>query len=249
MHGKNSNVRLALGYYAAFKASGDPRYLKDFDRSLVFFDRLPRGETTSSVTGRRFILPVHVFVGFEMPKAESGVSIDPNQDASVALAYTLAFHEPASIFFLNSAVGERARENLAAALDMIREDGFLPLSDEPKWRDKCDTAYSWWTLYQAHLANGFWQDQSAARKIQAAYDYLRPAVAAGRTMRVYPMTYDGPAKNPAEFWLALPVAAAYGRSHDIEAIYGVLNRIFERPQDWWDTPGGYTWGTTERMSR
>jgi hypothetical protein len=240
---KNGQSRFALGFYVAFKETQRRDYLLDADRALAVLDRFPRLETTSSATGRRFMLPAAIVNGEELV-ADASASIDPNQDTSVGLAYSLAYHEPASAFFRSESSKAQAFENLRAAVDVMHSDGFLPLADTPRWRDALDTSYAWWTFYQLHEANTLWRDPHLAQRIGRGYAYLRPALIAGRSIRAYPTHYDGPMPSPEEAWLALPLASEIGQSGDLEAVCAVLKEQFAAPELWWDTPGGHTWGAS-----
>jgi hypothetical protein len=208
--GSNSQARLVLSLALIQGQRPSPLVLRLGRSALAALERLPRRSVTSSVSGRSYLLPAYSFHNPQAPIAISGRSVDPNQDAALALAYALAAVHLSDTPLDRAVYFGRAQEYFAASQDLANSESCLPLADEPDFVAACDTRY-----------NGFWLMLSVASaqlmgytdgwiKLESQYRHLLPWWSTGSTSRVYPVKYSGRYTDPIELMLLRTAVARFG---------------------------------------
>src|SRR5437764_10590429 len=97
---RDYQARQIYNFYLAYRILGDGRYLRWADDCAAAMVRLiPRGPREDPAGRTCTLFLAGYFTPDGKPHHETGNSIDPNQNAEVALAYTLLYHDPASKFF------------------------------------------------------------------------------------------------------------------------------------------------------
>jgi len=239
-YSSNTMARLSLGFYMGYLATGDPAWLEYSERVAGALMTLPEANVVSTFSGASYQLPYYVY---QSPtEAASGRTLDPNQDASLALLFTLLANDSSSRLFRNAAVVERSVRYLAAAMAMLHDDTCWPLADQDGYRDVCDSLYNWWTLYQLNWANQVSPNTELTHLLSTQYQILRSDLLAGNTRRIYPSVYNGPLTNPTELWLALPPALQYGSIGDARRIVELIGQQAENNPGWVAMPGGFVVG-------
>jgi hypothetical protein len=233
----NTLARLALGFYLGFAVTGDPSDMELADRVAEALMRLEETLVRSSFTGQYYLLPYYVYRSPSEP--EGNRSLDPNQDATLALLFTLLSAERESRLYRSPEALERAARYLSAAMDPLGLTGCWPLADQPDFREACDSLYNWWTLYQLQWINEVSPRAGLEPLLAAQYRVLRGDMLAGLSRRAYPVVSHGRMAHPTELWLALPAADRFGAEGDVTRIVQLIDEQASRYPSWADMPGGF----------
>jgi hypothetical protein len=233
----NTLARLALGFYIGFVVTGDQSDLELADRVAEAVMRLEETLVRSSFTGQYYLLPYYVYRS--PPEPEGYRTLDPNQDATLALLFTLLSAERESRLYQNPVALERAARYLSAAMDPLGLTDCWPLADQPDFREACDSLYNWWTLYQLQWVNEISPRADLESLLISQYSVLRGDLLAGLSRRAYPVVSHGPMAHPTELWLALPAADRFGAEGDAARIVQLIDDLASRYASWADMPGGF----------
>lgn len=229
--GANAQIRLALGYYVAFKTTRRRVYLDWADAAVSAFLRLPTSEFAFG--GRTFNLH-HYFYSLREPHQPlSRVDLDPNQQAYVGLVATLFYFEPRSEHFRDAVLRLTAIEQLAAALAPMTPDGRLPLTATRP--GEYDTAYGHLALMLSYWANRRWHSPHLDSTLIQALPWVEDFVRTGKSTSFYPVFKEAPA-GPYEVFTTLPLVWSY--SGDLSAWKRLYARTWLRWRDHARYPGG-----------
>jgi hypothetical protein len=168
--GRDYQARQIYNFYVAFRILDEEGYLKWADDAasamLKHIPRSPyacRGQTHTLFTGDLLDAAGHA-------KLSNPQRIDPNQNAEIALAFSLLYHDRASGHFHNPAAREIAAEELLASMSLQdMTTGEIPLTGNLPGADTAYGAYAAcsWTWCQL-----LWHDDRFEPHIQVAGRWL-----------------------------------------------------------------------------
>lgn len=199
-----SRVVFSLGLINARSPSEVTRRL--IKNAYLALDRLPRVEVYSSFTSNKYLLPSYAFHNVVSPTAISFRSLDPNHDAALAAAYSIAA-DTIQGTAENQYANQMARYYFNAALDMANNSTCLPLADQPEYRNDCDTRYNGFWLALMIYTSQKLKMNNADLLLNHQYSVIRAWSKQFYTSRTYPNEYTGPYPDPVEP-LLLGVAVA-----------------------------------------
>jgi hypothetical protein len=188
---RDYQARHIYNFYLAYRLLGDGRYLRwadDCARAMIRV--IPRA--THAAAGETHTL---FFAGYYTadgkPSRENGQVIDVNQNAEIALAYSLLYHDPASAFFLDPLASEIAHEELLASMSVQdMTTGAIPLTENIPG---ADTAYGSYAAFSWVWCQLMWNDARFEPHVRAAGKWLAPKMnLAADSQRYYPREGPGP---------------------------------------------------------
>jgi len=224
---RDYQARQIYNFYLAYRVLGDGRYLRWADDSArAMIKVIPRAaHSAGGETHTLFFAGYYTADG--KPARANGQVIDVNQNAEVALAYSLLYHDPASAFFLDPLAKQIAFDELLASMSIQdMTTGAIPLTDTIPG---ADTAYGSYGAFSWVWCQLLWNDPRFDPHIRAAGRWLGPMMNLSRdSQRYYPHEGRGPIPN----WEAnyrIPLLWYCGiDSHEF------LRELSTRPKD----PGG-----------
>jgi hypothetical protein len=169
---RDYQARHIYNFYLAYRILGDGRYLRwADDGARAMLKRLPREpHTIANETHTLFLAGFFDVNG--KPVESTGNVIDVNQNAEVALAYTLLYHDPASSFFLDPTAKDIAYEELLASMSIQdMTTGAIPLTEGIPG---ADTAYGSYAVFSWTWSQLFWHEEKFEPHLQAAARWLAP---------------------------------------------------------------------------
>ena len=198
--------RLAIGYWLAWKTTGNATYVQWADDAFAALAGLQM--TQRCWNAQCFDLFYYLYF-LDPPNGPlGGVDFDPNQEAFHAVAATLLYFEPKSRFFHDATMATLAKNMMNAALVMMNASGQIPLTSAPQFTQSFDTRYGHATLMLVTWANHYWKDPDIDTKLKLGATWV--AHSGANTLRYYPEFLDGPVPDPAELYYRLPVLYFYG---------------------------------------
>jgi hypothetical protein len=191
---RDYQARHIYNFYLAYRVLADGRYLRWADESArAMLHVIPRAaHTAAGETHTLFFAGFYTAEG--KPAHANGLVIDVNQNAEVALAYSLLYHDPASAFFLDPAAKEIAYEELLASMSIQEmSSGAIPLTESIPG---ADTAYGSYGAFSWVWCQLLWNDARFEPHIRAAGKWLGPMMNLSRdSQRYYPREGRGPVPN------------------------------------------------------
>lgn len=236
--GSLGQVRLALGFYTAYRATGDAEYLSWADASANAWRSLPRAP--ACVQGTCFELPAFLYehaAGFPIL---SPPFVNPNQDAFSGCLLALLWADPHSVLHNQPAVLAEARSLLDAAVVLQLADGRIPLDSEPRDIVRYDSGYGMTALFLLQWANTVLHDMGYDAKLRAGAAWQNRLTAGGPRTERYPADGPlvvGPPPEPTEYFMRLAALATYGG--DVPALQGGLADEFSKQEDFDTFDGGW----------
>jgi hypothetical protein len=193
---RDYQARQIYNFYLAYRLLADGRYLRwADDAARAMINTIPRAPHTAATPPETHTL---FFAGFYTadgkPARSTGQAIDVNQNAEVALAYSLLYHDPASAFFLDPLAKEIAYEELLASMSIQdMTTGAIPLTDTIPG---ADTAYGSYATFSWVWCQLLWHDERFDPHLRAAARWLGPMMNLSRdSQRYYPRESRGPVPN------------------------------------------------------
>jgi len=173
---------------------GDGQYLRWADESArAMLRAIPREvHTAAGETHTLFFAGFYTADG--KPTRANGQVIDVNQNAEVALAYSLLYHDPASALFLDPLAKEIAYEELLASMSIQdMTSGAIPLTENIPG---ADTAYGSYGAFSWVWCQLHWNDPRFEPHVRAAAKWLGPMMnLSSDSQRYYPHEGRGPVPN------------------------------------------------------
>ncbi len=165
---RDPQARQIYNFYTAYKIFGHLDYLQWADRCaasmLKHIRRVPHPAL------HRNLFAHNVITLGENPTRAT--SIDANMNCEIALAYTLLYHDPKSTYYQSAEARDIAECEVDAAFSLQKDDGSLPLNEDPAHKDHCDTAYGGYVGFSTVWLNQLWSNPKWARKIEKLGDWL-----------------------------------------------------------------------------
>jgi len=160
--------------------------------------------------------------------------LNPNQDASVALAATMLAFDPASKFFNDESLLALAKEHLLVAIALQQPDGKIPEA-QPNM-DQLDSRYAGWTLFQVYWANRYWKLAEIEAALRKATLWLDDLTKNNLSIRYSPSVYTGPVPDKAELNYRLPRLYEYGT--EFKTALAQLKELYATPDKFEDFVDG-----------
>lgn len=201
---RDYQARQIYNFYLAYRILADGRYLHWADdcaaamiRAIARAAHPAAGETHTTFEAGFFTA--------DGKRAHSNAQvIDVNQNAEVALAYSLLYHDPASQFFRDRRAKEIAHEELLASMSVQNmTTGEIPLTENIAG---ADTAYGSYATFSWVWCQLLWRDERFEPHLQAAAKWLGPKMDLSRdSQRWYPTRIEGGAVPDWEICYRLPL--------------------------------------------
>lgn len=226
MVGSNSQARYALGLLLAYIETSNAQYMHEAVRAaevVLFSEHLL---VKSSFSGRNYNLPCYVYTA-EGPilQPASGRTMDPNQDATLALLAHLLLTIPESKYYQAMEIKNKRDEYLAAAVDLLSLERCVPVADQDSVRDGCDTLYGWFAIYQIALINEVIKSDAIKRMIENQYKYHSAYTLNKVSTRVFPTRTLSNLERLDEVLFALSVADYLDKREDVSSLYQILGEL------------------------
>jgi hypothetical protein len=188
---RDYQARQIYNFYLAYRILADARYLRwADDAARAMIKTIPRAAHAAAND-----TPTLFFAGYYTadgkPARATGQVIDVNQNAEVALAYSLLYHDPASAFFQDALAKEIAYQELLASMSIQdMTTGAIPLTDTIPG---ADTAYGSYATFSWVWCQQLWHEDRFDPHLRAAGKWLAPKMnLATDSQRYYPQEGAGP---------------------------------------------------------
>jgi hypothetical protein len=183
--GRDYQARQVYNFYVAYRVLADGRYLRWADEAaaamLKHVPRTPHASRNEAHT----LFSADLFDRHGAVRLSNTQRIDPNQNAGVALAFSLLYHDPASAMFQSAVAKSIAYEELLAAMSVQdMTTGEIPITEHIAAADTAYGAYaaSSWTWCQL-----LWREPRFEPHVRAAGRWLGTKTDLTRDCtRVYP---------------------------------------------------------------
>jgi hypothetical protein len=234
---RDYQARQIYNFYTAYRVFGEGKYLRwadDCAQSMIKI--IPRGPHRSGKNGQTNVLFSAGF--FDPAKPGNGKfhgNIDANQNAEVALAYSLLYFDPASQFFLNPLCKEIAMEETLASMTIQdMETGAIALTDDVARLDDWDTLYGGYVSFLWTWLQQLWRDERFEPHLKAGAKWLGSKTDLEHgSDRYYPNLLTNEYVSYSEVDFKLPVLWHGGvDSHDyIKSLFARRMKSLESPDD------------------
>jgi hypothetical protein len=223
--GSNSQARLVLSLALLYEHTKDKKISNLLHKTFTALDSLPKILVSNSINGNLHKLPFYAYTNLEFPTGIGSRTLDPNQDASLALAYAL--YSKFSPNHIKASVIDQANKYLTAAFDTSVIGKCTPLADHPDYLDLCDTRYNSWWLAQVYEATKILGRLSEfENQLKSEYEIIRPWLLSSQTNRQYPSYYTGSYPDPIEPMLLANVIFGFDEKINYDSyIYNINNMI------------------------
>lgn len=203
---RDTQARQIYNFYTAYKLLGERKYLGWADAcAQALIDHLPRREHV--LRGRSYALFAAGYCKDARPYQVADLKcwIDVNQNAELALAYTLLYHEPRSAFYKSAKAKDIAINEMEAGLAIQHpETGAIPVAESEYWLTRCDTTYGAYSLFSWTWLNTMWKNSDWDKHIVDAGKWLATfSTGKGKAAdRFYPT--EGDALSAVDVWCRVP---------------------------------------------
>jgi hypothetical protein len=166
---RDYQARQTYNFYVAYRILGDGRYLRWADvGAAAMLKTIPREPHTCA--GQTHTLFLAGFITPAGERREMANVIDVNQNAEVALAYSVLYHDPASQHFRSPIAKEIAYEELLASMSIQdMTTGAIPLTQDISGPD---TLYGSYAAFSWTWCQLLWRDDKFEPHVQAAGKWL-----------------------------------------------------------------------------
>ena len=224
--GENSQSRLVLGLANIYAVYPDRKIHSLLVSTYLALDKLPLVKVNSSVTNKNFLLPAYTYRNVNAPKVNSGRSLDPNHEATLAASYLAVSKSGVLSKSDSQKARNKAKSYFYAGLDLAIKDKCLALADEPTYIDKCDTRYNafwmnWMLVVQQDVGN-----PSTLTILRNQFQVMKSQIDSFSTKRVYPFGYSGVYPDPVEPISLLSAVASFGSRTDFLIFVRRLNQYY-----------------------
>jgi hypothetical protein len=213
---RDTQARQIYNFYTAYKLLGDKKYLTWADKCAGgLLDHLPRRPHRVLAADRTYTLFAAGYCRDTKPYDTSALKpgVDVNQNAELALAYTLLYHEPQSAFHKSATAKQIAVQEMEAGLAIQDpKTGAIPIGDDDYWIRRFDTMYGSYALFSWTWLNTLWKNPEWQKHIDAAAKWLA-GLSTGKGKwadRYYPSPSDS--LEPVDLWCRIPAFHKIGFS-------------------------------------
>jgi hypothetical protein len=201
---RDYQARHIYNFYLAYRILADGRYSRWADDCAAAVLRvIPRApHTAGGQTHKTFEAGFFNLKGERVGWATQYV--DVNQNAEVALAFSLLYHDPASRFFRDPLAKEIAYEELLAGMSIQdMKTGLIPLTEDIPGGD---TGYGSYAAFSWVWCQLLWRDEKFEPHVRAAGKWFAPMMNLAKdSQRYYPTRIDGGAVGDWEANYRLPL--------------------------------------------
>ena len=223
---RDTGARQIYNFYAAYKILGDKKYLTWADNGAqALLKHMPRRLHQVYGTNISHTLFAAGYCKPEKPYDTSSLNpwVDVNQNAELALAYTLLYFEPKSAFFKSAIAKEIVVNEMEAGLAIQNAaTGAIPIGDNEYWIAKYDTLYGSYGLFSWTWLNIYWKNPEWRKHIESAGRWLAGiSTGQGRmAKRYYPAESDS--LELVDLWCRIPALwqIRFSPERIIDSIYG-----------------------------
>jgi hypothetical protein len=236
---RDTEARQIYGFYTAYKILGDKKYLTWADESAqALIKHLPRRSHTVLGTTKTYSLFAAGYCKPDKPYDASGLNtwVDVNQNAELALAYTLLYFEPKSALHKSALAKDIVVNEMEAGLAIQDpKTGGIPIGDSDFWITKLDTGYGAYALFSWTWLNIYWKNLEWQKHIESAAKWLIPySTGKGRMDEHY---YPGVSYAlSCDLWFRIPPFHKIGFSPD-----RLIDYAYGHPEKW---EAGHSWAFT-----
>lgn len=205
---RDTEARQIYNFYVAYKLLGDKKYLTWADASARgLIDHLPRRKHQVFGTTKSYLLFAAGYCRDVKPYDTAALNpwVDVNQNAELALAYTLLYHEPKSVFYKSPLAKDIVVNEMEAGLAIQdSKTGAIPIGDSDYWITRCDTLYGAYGLFSWTWLNTQWKNAEWQKHIVSAGRWLAGfSTGQGKPAdRFYPNETD--ALSSTDVWYRIP---------------------------------------------
>jgi len=230
---RDYQARQIYNFYLGYRVLADARFLHwADDAAQAMIHTIPRASHTFA--GETHTLFAAGYLDPAHPSAADAANyaIDVNQNAEIALAFTLLYHDPASHFFLDPLANQIAHEELLASMSIQdRKTGEIPLTEY--LLDQPDTLYGSYAAFSWVGCQVLWRDERFDQHIRAAGRWLAAKMNLSKdSQRYYPTRIDANFISYSEIAFRIPLYW-YCRVDTAK----LLNDLFARMPTTQPTPG------------
>jgi hypothetical protein len=200
---RDYQARQIYNFYLAYRLLADGRYLRWADDCAASMLRIFPREPHTAAGETHTTFAAGYFTADGKPAGANGQVIDVNQNAEVALAFSLLYHDPASRCFGDDRAKEIAYEELLGSMSVQdKSSGAIPLTETI---GGADTAYGSYATFSWVWCQLLWRDEKFEQPIRLAAKWLAPKMDLKKdSRRFYPHDSEGPIPNwEANFRLPL----------------------------------------------
>lgn len=233
---RDTEARQIYNFYTAYKLLGDKKYLAWADRGAhALIEYMPRRSHTVLGTKKTYTLFAAGYCKPDKPYDASALNtwVDVNQNAELALAYTLLYFEPASALYKSATAKDIILNEMEAGL-LIQDPktGGIPIGDSDYWITKLDTGYGAYAAFSWSWLNIYWKNPEWQKHIESAAKWLTAfSTGQGRMNEHY---YPGVSYAlGCDLWFRIPAFYKIGFSPGrlIDYAYGHPDK-WEKGNDW-----------------
>lgn len=205
---RDTQARQIYNFYAAYRILGDRKYLMWADKGAqALIKHLPRSPHQVLGTQETYTLFAAGYCKPDKPYDTSVLKpwVDVNQNAELALAYTLLYFEPASVLHKSPVAKDIAINEMEAGLAIQEgKTGAIPIGDSDYWITRYDTMYGSYGLFSWAWLNTLWKNPDWQKHIDSAGRWLR-GFSAGEgewAHRYHPS--ESKSLEPVDLWCRVP---------------------------------------------
>ena len=222
---RDTEARQIYNFYAAYKILGDKKYLTWADKAAqALIKHLPRTPHQVLGTNKTYNLFAAGYCKPDKPYDTSALKpwVDVNQNAELALAYTLLYFEPKSELYKTAVAKDIVVNEMEASLAIQDpRTGGIPIGDSDYWITRFDTMYGAYGLFSWTWVNTYWKNPEWQTHINHAAQWLSQLhTNTGKmAMRYYPSASDS--FEPVDLWCRIPAywKIGYSPKRDISYCY------------------------------
>jgi len=205
---RDTDARQIYNFYVAYKILGDKKYLEWADQGArALMIHLPRRHYTMLGTEKTYNLFVAGYCKSDKPynTAKLDPWVDVNQNAELALVYTLLYFETKSTFYKSEIAKDIVTNEMEAGLAIQdAATGAIPIADTEYWNKKFDTLYGSYAMFSWTWLNTYWRNGEWQKHIERSAHWIASfqEVTGKPAKRYYPAESDQ--LEHVDLWCRIP---------------------------------------------
>lgn len=224
--GENSQSRLVLALANAYSIYPNTDIRDLLVGTYSALKSLPLITVNSTITNNKFRLPAYIYKNPNNPRADSGRSLDPNHEATLAAAYLQVSRSGVLSKRDSMQALNIAKNYFYAGLDLTIRNKCLALADQPNFIDSCDTRYNAFWLHYMLDVQPYLGNSSSLNILRNQYYVMKRHISTFSTLREYPFKYKGKYPNPVEPVTLLNAVAKFGSKSEFSHFVSELNHYY-----------------------